>query len=192
MGNDSTLECPVHSESRRNMAKKKHARKAKSPAARRERRRRAQPCYLHAIQDPNETHYDPKRYGICMICAVKLWELAQSALAFDIRGDCISVTATRPTERIVELSTGYEVSLSEADGLEHLFNAIFGETLSRLKDTAAFKEQGPALLYDVCICELHFIAGQLRLMHSTINVPFLIEQFGVQWDRIARNLRRHD
>ena len=37
--------------------------------------------------------------------------------------------------RKVILTTGYEVDLEDEEGLEHLFNAIFGEVLTNLKDT---------------------------------------------------------
>lgn len=50
------------------------------------------PCYLHGVTDPNETAYDPEYHIICAICAVKLWNIAQTGLAFDIRGDTVLVT----------------------------------------------------------------------------------------------------
>lgn len=44
------------------------------------------PVFLDGVEDPNETPYDPEEHGICSHCAVKLWEIAQRGLSFDLRG----------------------------------------------------------------------------------------------------------
>lgn len=90
--------------------------------------------------------------------------------------------------RKITLTTGYEVDLASSDGFEHLFNTVFGEVLARLKDTKEFSERGFALVYDVCICELHFIAGQLHNMQSTIDINMLLDEFSVHWDMIAKKI----
>lgn len=90
--------------------------------------------------------------------------------------------------RKITLTTGYEVNLDNVDGLEHLFNAVFGEVITRLKNTMEFSERGYGLVYDVCICELHFIAGQLHNMQSTIDLNMLLDEFGVHWDMIAKKV----
>ena len=93
-------------------------------------------------------------------------------------------------DRKVILTTGYEVDLEDEQGLEHLFNAVFGEVLTRLKDTDEFSEKGFVIIHDVCLCELHFIAGQLYHMQSTIDIKMLLDEFGVQWDRFAEKVNR--
>ena len=51
-------------------------------------------CYFHGVQDPNEEHYDPAKHSVCVVCCVKLWELAQNGgVEFDCRGQIISVAA---------------------------------------------------------------------------------------------------
>ena len=48
-------------------------------------------CYFHKVKDPNETHYDPEKHHICFICAVKLWEIAQWEIEFEVRGQIVTV-----------------------------------------------------------------------------------------------------
>ncbi len=172
-------------------------------------------CYLHAVEDPNETHYDPSIHNICLVCAVKLWELAQKDTEFNLRDQTVFVATKKPkkstktsprvasktgteilpniirlatTSRKVTLTTGYEVDLEDEEGLEHLFNAIIGEVTTRLRDTEEFSEKGFGIVYDVCICELHYLAGQLQHMGSGIRIEKLLDEFGVQWDRVAEKL----
>jgi len=90
--------------------------------------------------------------------------------------------------RKVTLTTGYDIDLEDEEGLEHLFNAIIGEVTARLKDTEEFSERGFGIVHDVCICELHFVAGQLHHMGSGIDIKMLLDEFGVQWDRVAEEL----
>lgn len=150
-------------------------------------------CYFCDVSDPNETHFDPEIHHICMICGVKLWELAQKELEFDLREQIVLITTRNFNEavnlkRIVTLSTGYKIDIENIDGLEHLFNAIIGEVLIRLKNTEEFSERGFGVVYDVCICELHFVAGQLYHIGSSLDIQKLLDEFGVQWDRIAGKL----
>ena len=53
-------------------------------------------CYLHEVVDPNETPYDGAVHRICVICGVKLWELANSGLEFDMRGAVVRVELSEP------------------------------------------------------------------------------------------------
>jgi len=39
--------------------------------------------------DPNETHYDARLHHICILCSVKLWEIAQQGIEFDMRDQTI-------------------------------------------------------------------------------------------------------
>lgn len=48
-------------------------------------------CYFHGVEDPNEEHFDPDKYVICVICATKLWELAQVGVQFKYRGEIIDL-----------------------------------------------------------------------------------------------------
>ena len=51
-------------------------------------------CYFHGVQDPNEERYDPAKHSVCVVCCVKLWELAQNGgVEFDCRGQIISIGA---------------------------------------------------------------------------------------------------
>jgi hypothetical protein len=152
-------------------------------------------CYLCKVSDPNETHFNSKLHQICTVCSVKLWELAQKGIEFDLRKQTVLITTKNlrkkvKTNRTVTLSTGYEVNLEDKEGLEHLFNAIIGEVTTRLKDTEEFSEKGFSIVRDVCICELHFVAGQLHHMGSSIDIRKLLDEFSVQWDRVAEKLNR--
>lgn len=55
----------------------------------------SQPCYVHEIEDANETPYDPEKHGLCMLCAAKLWEIARVGTEFD-RGDTTVVMMLIP------------------------------------------------------------------------------------------------
>ena len=90
--------------------------------------------------------------------------------------------------RKVTLTTGYEIDLEDEEGLEHLFNAIIAETTRKIKDEEGFSAREFGIVYDVCICELHFVAGQLYHMGSGINIKKLLDEFCVQWDRVAEKL----
>ena len=153
-------------------------------------------CYLCKVSDPNKTHFNPKVHQICTLCSVKLWELAQKEIEFDLRKQTVLVTTknlrkkVKKTNRILTLSTGYEVDLADTDGLEHLFNAIVRGVITRLKDTEGFSVKGFSIVYDVCICELHYVAGQLHHMGSSIDIRKLLDEFGVQWDRLAEKFNR--
>ena len=46
-------------------------------------------CYLCKVRDPNVTHYDGEAHHICLICGVKLWEVAQAGIEFDCRGQTV-------------------------------------------------------------------------------------------------------
>jgi len=48
-------------------------------------------CYFHCVEDGNETHYDRRIHHICLICAVKLWEIAQTGIEFTMREQIIVV-----------------------------------------------------------------------------------------------------
>jgi len=49
------------------------------------------PCYFCKVEDPNAEHYDPEKHSICMLCGVKLYEIAQQGqgLSFDMRDDSV-------------------------------------------------------------------------------------------------------
>ena len=175
-------------------------------------------CYLCQVSAPNETPFNPKDHSVCTICGVKLWELAQEGIEFGLRKQTVLVTTRKSTKssktsgeailrtaikllsnvvkatkqnRSVTLTTGYEVDLEDEEGLEHLFNAIIGEVTTRFEDTEEFSERGFGIVYDICICELHFVAGQLYQMGSGINIKMLLDEFGVQWDRVAEKLNNN-
>ena len=43
-------------------------------------------CYIHDVEDGNETEFDPNKHQICLICGAKLYNLAKHGISFD-RGD---------------------------------------------------------------------------------------------------------
>ena len=46
-------------------------------------------CYLHEVDDPNETHFDEDNHHICLVCAVKLWEIAKDGFEFEMRNKIV-------------------------------------------------------------------------------------------------------
>ena len=48
-------------------------------------------CYFCHVLEPNEDHYDPELHHVCLICGVKLWELARRSIEFDFRGKTVQV-----------------------------------------------------------------------------------------------------
>lgn len=90
--------------------------------------------------------------------------------------------------REVTLTSGYEIDLEDQEGFEHLFNAIIGDVTTRLQGSEDFSEGGFGIVHAVCLWELHFVAGQLHHMGSQIDIAMLVDEFGVQWDRVAEKL----
>ena len=88
-------------------------------------------------------------------------------------------------EKTVYLTTGYEVELADEDGLQHLFTAIFMEVLTKLSESGSLDISE---LYGVCICELHYVAGQLRNTAGSLNIKLLLDEFHVHWDMLAERL----
>jgi hypothetical protein len=39
-------------------------------------------CYIHDVDDPNETPYDPKEHDICVLCARKLEVLGDAGICW--------------------------------------------------------------------------------------------------------------
>lgn len=79
------------------------------------------------------------------------------------------------SQRTVALTTGREVDFEEGSGLEHLFRPIIAE--------GTFSEQGFAVVHERCIREVHYVAGHPHQAGSGMSLAFLIEEFGVLWDR---------
>lgn len=48
-------------------------------------------CYMCGVKDPNKVHYDPEKHHICLICGLKLWEIAKQGLEFDARDSTVVV-----------------------------------------------------------------------------------------------------
>jgi len=95
---------------------------------------------------------------------------------------------------IVHLTTGYKVKLNEPDGIHHLFNAVFGEVATRLNATGALDDLRGAhifgRIYDACICELHYVAGQLKHAQHEIPLATLLDEFAAHWDMLAEEFNR--
>ena len=56
-------------------------------------------CYICEVSDPNESHFDSSVYGICALCTVKLWELAQEGIEFELRNQTISIDVKDSIEK---------------------------------------------------------------------------------------------
>lgn len=89
--------------------------------------------------------------------------------------------------RIVELRYGHTVDLAEVNGLDHLFGAIIGETMRmvRLVRKNTNHHTTPAEIYSECLFEVHYIAGQLRAMRSSLTLDLLMSEFPAHWDSLA-------
>jgi hypothetical protein len=100
------------------------------------------------VRDPNETHFDHRKHGVCLLHAVSLWELANANLSFRIRGSTLvmwlgsgggKASSGKPAgtarewlakDFVLTLSTGFRVAVRGVDtrnGLERLSRAILGE-----------------------------------------------------------------
>jgi hypothetical protein len=44
------------------------------------------------VEDPNEEHFDPEKHTLCLLCAVKLWELGSEGFEFEMRDVIVSVS----------------------------------------------------------------------------------------------------
>lgn len=58
-------------------------------------------CFFKHEVDPNETGFDLDIHHICPICAIKLLDLAQQELEFEIRGQTVEL-------RIIKTDSGAE------------------------------------------------------------------------------------
>lgn len=100
-------------------------------------------------------------------------------------------TMTQPCEKklVVKLRFGYEVNLAEPNGLNHLFNAIFGETFRIGKELDLLHKIGMEGVWRECQMELNYIAGQLEAKGSSMNLDRLTDWFGAHWDQIAERFK---
>ena len=80
--------------------------------------------------------------------------------------------------------------MADEEGFEHLFNAIIGEVVSRMKFTKEFRSRDWGSIYEQCICELHYVGGQILKMNGGIKMPFLLDEFGVQWVDVAKKQKK--
>ncbi|MBK8099825.1 MAG: hypothetical protein IPK26_22195 [Planctomycetes bacterium] len=90
---------------------------------------------------------------------------------------------------LVHLTTGYDVEIHEPDGLQHLYQAIFGEVLERLgpgTERGQFWEQ----VHIVCICELHYVAGQLHHQKSALTINDLLTHFQSFWNDVGERIHK--
>lgn len=90
--------------------------------------------------------------------------------------------------RKIAFTTEYEIDFDDEGGLEHLFNAIIGEGNTKLKKREESSKGGFSATYHNCMCELHYVAGQLHHMGSEIGLEKLVDEFGFHWDKVAEKL----
>ncbi len=93
-------------------------------------------------------------------------------------------------QRTVALSTGYEVDLAEKRGLDHLWRAVTGESIERVRGSDAAKKRGWLAVLDQVFCELHFVAGQLLAHREPLTIADLIDGYGPFWDRLHKKPRK--
>jgi len=100
------------------------------------------------------------------------------------------VGKNKKIRKIVVLTTGYEVDLSKENGLHHLCQAILMETIQILEAKKIPKKKAWGLIFEGCLQEIHYVAGQLRVLGSALTVKMLLEEFCVFWDEFGRKLKR--
>lgn len=93
--------------------------------------------------------------------------------------------------RKITLTTEYEIDFDDGGSLEYLFNAVI-EGNKRLKDRDKSSEGKLSAVYHNCMCELHYVAGQLHHMGSELNIKRLVDEFGFHWDKVAEKLGDSD
>ena len=93
--------------------------------------------------------------------------------------------------RKITLTTEYEIDFDDEGSLEYLFNTIIGGS-TRLKDRDESSGGRISAVYHNCMCELHYVAGQLRHMGSELNIVRLVDEFGFHWDKVAEKLGESD
>jgi hypothetical protein len=93
-------------------------------------------------------------------------------------------------KKIIALTTGYEVDLSKRNGLQHLCQAIFMETLQSLEGNKVPKKRVWGFVFEGCLQEIHFVAGQLRVMGSPLTPKGLLEEFCVFWDEFGKKQKK--
>lgn len=91
-------------------------------------------------------------------------------------------------EFTVVLTKGYEVSLGKEEDFAHLFNAIIGEVMTGYDSAGETNEQAFGTIFNLCICELHFVAGQLLQLGEQIDMLELLEGFRLCWDQLAEQV----
>ena len=150
-------------------------------------------CYICNISDADEIPCDPEIHNLCEICSAKVPQLARNRFELKLRDQIIHIGLKELIENVVKhwkviLSSGYEVDLEDEEGLEHLFHAIVGEVTARVSDSEEFSERGWRLVCGRCLCELHYVAGQLHRAGSSLDIQKLLDDFGVEWHRLAEKL----
>ena len=84
--------------------------------------------------------------------------------------------------------------MNETDSFDHLFQSDSGQALAGLrKDFPTLKKKPKATrffeeLYDYCMAEVFYVAGQLRVQNSPLTLDRLMDEFEVYWDHFAEQL----
>jgi len=85
----------------------------------------------------------------------------------------------------VVLSTGIPIELSNEDGLEHLFNAIFNEIPFRVKLAPGLDWSD---IYENCLDEIQYISEQLK--ETSFTFDLLSDEFYTYWKMLTDSLRK--
>lgn len=97
------------------------------------------------------------------------------------------------SDQAVALTTGYTVEINGEDWLDHLFQAIIGESMTKVRDDSPENADGLEVIgtvYDLCQLELFYVAGQLLMTHSSIDLAGLLHEFPAHWDRFAEQVNK--
>ena len=94
-----------------------------------------------------------------------------------------------PDDRVVKLTDGYEVDLAEEAGLENLFQAILASRAAYAAQIPDIEERG-LVLYDLCVLEVHYVAGQLHARGSSIDLRMLVEELRSFWVPVKEQMDR--
>lgn len=86
-------------------------------------------------------------------------------------------------KKSVVLTSGHRVEDVESEsGLKQLLQAVFSEADHKIRESEDFTS---TRLYEMCICELFFVAAQLLQMKSSFRLGSLLDKFDQFWERVA-------
>lgn len=49
-------------------------------------------CYMCGVEDPDKVSFDSEKHHLCLLCKVKLFELAKEDIEFDVRDSTVAIS----------------------------------------------------------------------------------------------------